>query len=160
MLSMETLVSLPAYVHEHDLHIRPYSLRRGYLYGTNTPAVVRERGVLCRRAIIHVELRTRRVARHGDRRRNDRGALRQPEHERKPYFSPRRCRVHTRVHAARRHRKSWRLFTWYVHDIDVRRKPGDRAVPRDINNVRVRKEKSMKNQVNVIERISQGRKAA
>lgn len=72
MLSMETLVSLPAYVHEHDLHIRPYSLRRGYLYGTNTPAVVRERGVLCRRAIIHVELRTRRVARHGDRRRNDR----------------------------------------------------------------------------------------
>lgn len=46
--------------------------RCSYLYGTHTPTVERERGVLCRRVIIHVELRTRRVARHGDRHRNDR----------------------------------------------------------------------------------------
>ena len=30
----------------------------------------------------------------------------------------------------------------------MRGKPGDHAVPRDINNARERKEKSMKNQVN------------
>lgn len=62
------------------------------------------------------------------------------------YFSPLQYRAHVCTRA-RRHGKSLTLI--YMICARYRRawKAGDHAVPRDINNVRERKEKSMKNQI-------------
>jgi len=105
-----------------------------------------ERGVLYRRTIIHV-LRTRRVARHGDRRQNDRarcGNLSASESS----ISRLADATYTcaRVHVITANVNA------YLHDIDMRRKPG--GVPRDINNETAKGKIDKKIRLTFIERVS------